>query len=111
MAGDGPVDRVDGDAEEEQPHGGEMPEQRRRQSEIVVHALSVCIIAAKGEPDREAQEAEQRLLVIDAPAAACEDHYAQRPGPVRVADPTGMQDDSVSLWAGRIHLSLGDLQK
>ena len=97
MAGDGPVDRVDGDAEEEQPHGGEMPEQRRRQSEIVVHALSVCIIAAKGEPDREAQEAEQRLLVIDPPAAAYENHYAQRPGPVRVADPTGMQGDNVWL--------------
>src|SRR5262245_46913094 len=105
MAGEGSVDRVDDDAEEEQPHGGKMPEQRCRQSEIVVHALSACIIAAKGEPDREAQESEQRLLVIDPPAAAYENHYAQRPGPVRVADPTGMQDDGVSLRAPRIHLA------
>src|SRR5262245_20741542 len=105
MAREGAVDRVDGDAQEEHPHGGERPEQRCRQSEIVVHALSTFIIAAKGEPDREAQEAEQRLLVIDPPAAAYENHYAQRPGPVRVADPTGMQGDNVWLWARWIHLS------
>src|SRR5262249_45401833 len=93
-----PVDHVDSDAEKEQPHRGEMPEQCRRQSIIIVHALSTCIITAKGEPHRKPQKIEQRLLVVDAPAAADQDDDAQRPGPVQVADPAGMQDYGVSLW-------------
>src|SRR5262249_1593033 len=75
-----------------------MPEQCRRQSIIIVHALSACIIPAEGEPHGEPQEIEQRLLVVDAPTAAYQDDDAQCPDPVQVADPAGMQDDAVSLW-------------
>src|SRR5207245_546368 len=77
----------------------EMPKQCGGEAEIVVHALGALVVAADRKPDREAQELEQRLLVVDAPAAADQDDDAERPGPVGVADPARMQDHSVLLCA------------
>src|SRR5262249_50309220 len=94
VAGDEPVDHEDRQADEQEPHGGEVPEQGTGEPDVVVHALGALVAAGTDRgPTRKREESEDRLLVGDLPAAADQDDDAERPAPVRVADDARMQDD------------------
>src|SRR5262245_25430408 len=98
------VDQIDNKADEQEPHCKEMPEQRAGKSVIVMDALGALVAAiADGEPGRKSK-AEQRLLIVDLPSAADQDDDPERPGPMRVAHSTRMQDHvAVRRYVGRSH--------
>src|SRR5258705_13275053 len=75
------VDHVHNQADEQKPHGGEMPEQRASKPDIVVDALGpLPAPQPNGQPGWKL-EAKQRLLIVDLPAAPDQDDHAQGPAP------------------------------
>src|SRR5262249_40203519 len=87
MTGCDAVDHVCHDAEEQQPHGCEVPEQRASKPDVIVHALGAIPRAEADRcPGRKGEMLEQRLLVVDLPAAPDQDDDAKRPAPMCVTD-------------------------
>src|SRR6266436_4812054 len=76
-----PIDEINEEIDKEQPHRREVPLQRAGQTLLVVPALRYFGPAAERHPHREL-ETEERLPVVDAPAAADHDEDRQRIEPV-----------------------------
>ena len=56
VAGHEPVDQVDDETDEQQPHGGEMPKESASQPNVVVNTLrAVPTAQADGQPDRKSE--------------------------------------------------------
>ena len=76
-----PIDEINERIDKEQPHRREVPLQRAGQTLLVVPALRDFGPAAERHPHREL-ETEERLPVVDPPAAADHDTDCQRIEPV-----------------------------
>ena len=102
MARDEPVDEEDEERRREQPHAGEMPEQRGRHARVAVQRERFLDAAVEQRPFREA-EGEDRLGVVDPPAAG--DHHRDRQGHAPMRDPhrQGMRLDALGAGLPGAH--------
>ena len=77
-------------AYQQQPHAGEMPVERIGDARIHMRDFRQHRVAAQGRPDRETVIAENRLGIVNPPAAA--DHHDNRQSlqPMRNAHQSGM---------------------
>jgi hypothetical protein len=86
------IREIDAAIDREQPHAGEMPLQGAGKPVLVVNVDRAFVAAPERDLDRE-RKRQDRIGIVDAPAAHDHDDHGDRVEPVRDPHGQGMDDD------------------